>query len=272
MTWKGRTAAGAAALLLTTLIHAAGPARAQVSPPCFSAVVLAQRGGHHAEFVATARAWLSRLSADSNFVVDYIQSPDSLSRDFLARYSLFIQLDYPPYGWNDRAQAAFSDFIEEGRGGWLGLHHATLLGEFDGYPMWEWFSRFMGGVRFVNYIASFAAADVIVEEGAHPLFVGVPPVFRVQKDEWYVYDRSPRADVRVLARVNEESYVPASTIRMGDHPVIWTNEHVRARNVYIFMGHDPGLFRNPAYTTLLRNAIFWAAGHSARPADPRETR
>lgn len=32
-----------------------------------------------------------------------------------------------------------------------------------------------------------------------------------------------------------------------------------ARNIYIFMGHSPDLFGNPAYTTLFRNAIFWAA-------------
>ncbi|CAD5250634.1 hypothetical protein IMPR6_150074 [Imperialibacter sp. EC-SDR9] len=47
---------------------------------------------------------------------------------------------------------------------------------------------------------------------------------------------------------------------MGDHPVVWTNENVKARNVYIFMGHSPLLFDNKAYTTMFRNAIFWTAG------------
>ena len=249
-----------AAVALAALLHPVGPVVAQHHEPVFRAVVLAQRGGHHVEFVAAARTWLSRLSADSSFSVDYIQTPDSISREFLGRYRLFIQLDYPPYGWNDSAQAAFRDFIEEGRGGWLGFHHATLLGEFDGYPMWDWFSGFMGGITFVNYIASFAAADVNVEVRSHPVFRAVPAQFRIQKDEWYIYNRSPRAAVRVLASVDEGTYDPPSGIRMGDHPVIWTNERVRARNIYIFMGHDPGLFDNPAYTTLVRNAIFWAAG------------
>jgi type 1 glutamine amidotransferase len=45
----------------------------------------------------------------------------------------------------------------------------------------------------------------------------------------------------------------------ADHPVIWTNEHVRARNIYIFMGHHADLFENPAFTTIFRNSIFWAA-------------
>jgi len=47
---------------------------------------------------------------------------------------------------------------------------------------------------------------------------------------------------------------------MGDHPVIWTNKHYRARNIYIFMGHHPELFENQAFTLLFRNSIFWAAG------------
>jgi hypothetical protein len=46
---------------------------------------------------------------------------------------------------------------------------------------------------------------------------------------------------------------------MGDHPVIWTNEQMKAKNIYIFMGHSPDLFKNKFYTTLFRNAIFWAA-------------
>jgi hypothetical protein len=46
---------------------------------------------------------------------------------------------------------------------------------------------------------------------------------------------------------------------MGDHPVIWTNEHVKARNIYIFMGHSPDLFENEAYKKIFTNAIFWAA-------------
>jgi type 1 glutamine amidotransferase len=47
---------------------------------------------------------------------------------------------------------------------------------------------------------------------------------------------------------------------LGNHPVIRTNERYKARNIYIFMGHHPDLFKNEAYALLVRNAIFWAAG------------
>ena len=154
---------------------------------------------------------------------------------------------------------SFEKYIREGRIGWIGFHHATLLGEFDGYPMWNWFSDFMGGIRFENYIAGFASAAVKVEDNKHPCMKGIPSTFVVEKDEWYTYDKSPRPNVRVLASADESTYYPESTIKMGDHPVIWTNEHYKARNIYIFMGHDPNLFNNEAYKTLFRNAIFWAS-------------
>lgn len=232
---------------------------AVAAQPRFHALVLFENGGHHLEFTNAAQPWLNKLAADSNFTISYIQKTDSINKVFLSKFQLFIQLDYPPYGWTTAAMAAFKDYIEKGRGGWIGLHHATLLGEFDGYPIWSWFSDFMGGIKFKNYIPTFAAAQVNVEDTKHPCMKGLPDIFTIKKEEWYTYDKSPRSNVHVLASVNESSYVPNSTIKMGDHPVVWTNEHFTARNIYIFMGHGPDLFGNKFYTTLLTNAIFWAA-------------
>jgi type 1 glutamine amidotransferase len=127
--------------------------------------------------------------------------------------------------------------------------------------MWPWFSEFMGKIKYQNYLPAFASGTVRVEDKAHPCMKGLPETFTILKEEWYTYDRSPRANVRVLASVDESTYSPASAIRMGDHPVIWTNEHMAARNLYIFMGHGPWLLENQAYTTLLRNAILWASGN-----------
>ncbi len=235
-------------------------------PPRFRALVLYENGGHHVEYSARARKWLDTLALDSNFRMDYITNTDSLNDAFLSKYQLIIQLDYAPYAWKPAACTAFQHFIEEGRGGWIGFHHASLLGEFDGYPMWPWFSRFMGGIRWKDYIARFAKAKLYLEDHDNPVLNGIPDSFTVQKEEWYTYDKSPRPNVRVLAHVDESSYFPDTPIKMGDHPVIWTNPKVRARNVYIFMGHSPILFEDSVYTRIFRNAIFWAAATRPAPA------
>ncbi|MEI9956129.1 MAG: ThuA domain-containing protein [Ferruginibacter sp.] len=173
-------------------------------------------------------------------------------------------MDYPPYGWTTTAATAFKKYIEQGKGGWIGFHHATLLGEFDGFSMWQWFSGFMGDIRFKNYIETFVDGEVKVEDKVHPVMKNVPAIFKIDKEEWYTYDKSPRPNVHVIASVNENTYTPATTIKMGDHPVIWSNEKVAAKNVYIFMGHSPELFKNETYCTIFKNAIFWAVPGSSR--------
>lgn len=233
--------------------------RAQQQPR-FHVIALYENGGHHIEYSKIAKIWLDKLAADSNFSIDYIQNTDQIDEAFLSKYQLFIQLDYPPYGWKEKAVTAFENYIIQGRGGWIGFHHSTLLGEFDGYPMWDWFSGFMGNIIYKNYIPGFAKAKVNVEDSNHPIMKGVPLSFTVEKEEWYTYNKSPRPNVHVIASVDESSYTPDSDIKMGDHPVIWTNPHFRARNVYIFMGHSPILFDSEVYKTIFSNAIFWAAG------------
>jgi len=247
-------------LLFLFLLFACVKSYAQTSKPRFHVLALYENGGHHIEYSKRAILWLDSLAADSNFSIDYIQNTDKIDTDYLSHYQLFIQLDYAPYAWTDKAVIAFQKYIGQGRGGWIGFHHATLLGEFDGYKMWDWFSQFMGGIRFKDYIATFAQGKVNVEDSTHPVMKGIPASFLIQKEEWYTWDKSPRPNVHVLASVDESSYKPDTTIKMGDHPVIWTNEHCKARNVYIFMGHSPLLFNNPVYKKLFSNAIFWAAG------------
>jgi hypothetical protein len=232
---------------------------AQTKAPRFRALVLAENGGHHILFTKAVKPWLDKLAADSSFSVDYLESPAGIDDVFLKQYQLFIQLDYPPYGWGEKAEAAFQHYIEQGKGGWIGFHHATLLGEFDGFPMWQWFSTFMGDIRYTNYISTFVAANVKVEDIHHPCMKNVPSLFLIEKEEWYTYSKSPRARVQVIASADESSYTPPTKIKMGDHPVVWTNKDYAARNLYIFMGHSPDLLKNQAYTTLFRNAIFWAA-------------
>jgi hypothetical protein len=239
--------------------NSASVARAQQPHPKFRVVAIAEKGGIHKPFVDAAKIWLAHEAVADNFTIDYIEDTDKIDDAFLSRYQLFIQLNFPPYAWTPTAMAAFERYIDEGRGGWIGFHHATLLGEFDGYPMWPWFSDFMGGIRFTKYIPTFVTGTVTVEDPKHPVMKKLPRHFVIENEEWYTYDKSPRPNVHVLASVDESSYAPASDIKMGDHPVVWTNEHVKARNVYIFMGHHGELFQNSTFVKLFHNSILWAA-------------
>jgi type 1 glutamine amidotransferase len=253
---------GAMSLCLVSILVVAAPAQSSPSNaarPKFHVLAIAEAGGIHQPFVDAAKVWLTKESGIDGFTIDYIEDTDKIDKQFLSHYQLFIQLNYPPYAWKPAAVAAFEDYIEQGRGGWIGFHHATLLGEFDGFPIWPWFSNFMGGIRFTQYIPTFASGKVVVEDQSHPVMQGIGTSFDITDEEWYTYDHSPRPNVHVLASVDESTYSPDSKIKMGDHPVVWTNEHVKARNVYIFMGHRAEHFDNPSFTRLFHNAILWTA-------------
>ena len=222
-------------------------------------LVLTEGAGQHQAMSDACLQWLEGESHLLRFTIQVLPHPNSLhaEADFDA-FDLIIQLDYPPYAWSKETASAFEAYMQKGKGAWIGLHHATLLGDFDGYPMWQWFSDFMGGIRFRHYIAPLADGTVRVEEARHPIMRGVHSTFTIEDDEWYTYHCSPRPHVRVLANVDEDSYRPASDVRMGDHPVVWTNESISTRNVYFQMGHSPKLYQNKDFCRMFHNALKWA--------------
>lgn len=223
-------------------------------------LVLTERGGQHGGFTDAGIKWLEEQAQALNFEFTEVNNTEKINETFLAQFNAVIQLDYPPYTWTEDAERAFIKYIDEGQGGWIGFHHATLLGEFDGYPMWQWFSDFMGGIRFQNYIAPLANGTIQVEDDTHPVMQGVSRSFVIPDDEWYTFDKNPRPNVHVLATVDESTYTPDSDIKMGDHPVVWVNPHKKARNVYFLIGHSSKLYDSKDFTTMFSNAIRWTSG------------
>ncbi|MBR6141169.1 MAG: ThuA domain-containing protein [Bacteroidaceae bacterium] len=220
-------------------------------------LVLAERGGLHEGFTSAGLQWLEGQQDSLNFRLTVLSSAQHIQKGELLKYRLILMLNHPPYAWSPDAKNDMQRYIDRGKGGFIGFHHASLLGEFDGFPMWNWFSDFLGKIRYRNYIAEKADGTVQVEDTTHPVMQGAPATFVVAEDEWYIYDTNPRPNVHVLAHVDECSYTIPTDIKMGDHPVIWTNPHKKARNVYFQFGHSRSLFDNPAFLTLFRNAIRW---------------
>lgn len=220
-------------------------------------LVLAERGGLHEPFTAAGLQWLEENKERFNMELTILSTAEHIAKDELNKYHLVLQLNHPPYAWSDEAKEDFQRYIDRGIGNYIGFHHASLLGEFDGYAMWPWFSEFMGGVRYQNYIADKCDGSVQVEDRQHPVMKDVPGTFVIEDDEWYTYNKNPRENVHVLAHVDEASYTIKTDIKMGDHPVIWTHPAKGARNVYFQFGHSKRLFDNPTFIKLLENALEW---------------
>ena len=229
----------------------------QATIPPRRVLVLAERGGFHEGFTATGLQWLEEQQERLNMELTVLNSAKEIPEGEIKKYHLVLQLNYPPYAWSEASQQDMQEYIDRGIGSYIGFHHASLLGEFDGYQMWPWFSAFLGNIRYKNYIAETTEGTVQVEDRQHPVMQNVPCTFVVAEDEWYTYESDPRPNVHVLAHVDECSYTVKTDIKMGDHPVIWTNPQKRARNVYFQFGHSKLLFENPAFLTLFENALRW---------------
>ncbi len=195
------------------------------------------------------------MADSAHFDLEFTDDTSRINDDTLAGYQVFVMLHLTPFDMSQRQQEALQKFVEQGKG-WVGIHAAGLTGREFLAPdsrYWQWFEDFMGGVIYSPHPA-YQHGTVIVEDHEHPVTGNLPQTFDLS-DEWYEFNKSPRGNVRVLASADESTYHQNKP--MGDHPIIWTNERYR-RMIYIGVGHDPSVFTNSSYTTLLRNAILWA--------------
>ncbi len=56
-------------------------------------------------------------------------------------------------------------------------------------------------------------------------------------------------------------------LRMGDHPVVWTNCVGDGRSIYAAMGHRAEAFEQPQVHALLENALVWLTSPGSGPCD-----
>ncbi|HEX9512553.1 MAG TPA: ThuA domain-containing protein [Puia sp.] len=251
------SAASAISCLPVKPASASTLSRMPVRPaPSFKVLVVASRAKDHVKMIAAARPFLEKMAADNNFILDFTDDTSRINDANLANYQVFVMLQLAPFDMSGSQQAALQKFAEQGKG-WVGIHAAGLTGkEFlaPNTPYWDWFEGFMGGVLYSPHPA-YQKATLVIEDRNHPATKNLPARMEVS-DEWYEWNKSPRDQVRVLATVDESTYKQNKP--MGNHPIIWTNEHYR-RMIYIGVGHDPSLMSDKNYAILLRDAILWAA-------------
>jgi type 1 glutamine amidotransferase len=154
----------------------------------------------------------------------------------------------------------FKRYIEGG-GGYAGLHGSGG----DPYYDWDWYADTLVGARFLSHTLSpqFQPAKVKVDGSADAVTGGVEPEWTMT-DEWYSFKTNPRNQgAHILATLDESTYSPMAgkmSIRMGDHPIAWTQCIGNGRSFYSAIGHLPENYREPNTNKLLERGIAWAAG------------
>lgn len=155
---------------------------------------------------------------------------------------------------------AFKSYMETG-GGFVGLHGSG--GDF--YYDWDWYPDTLIGARFLSHPMSpqFQAAKLKVDDGSDPIVKGLPSEWTMT-DEWYSFKNDPRSKgAHVLVTLDESTYSPMTgkvSIRMGDHPIAWTQCVGDGRSFYSAIGHRPEGYSEPNTNKLIEQGVAWAAG------------
>jgi type 1 glutamine amidotransferase len=218
----------------------------------------------HVDGIAGGIEALEELAIGNAWDVMASENGAIFNAEDLARFEVVIFLNASGDMLSLEQEQQFQRWLEAG-GGWIGIHAAG-----DGsHAGWNWYMENLIGAEFTAHIMGpqFQRANVVMESPDHPVVKRVPNIWP-HTEEWYSWKKSPRAKgFTILATLDEDSYSPMQNfmgqkrdLRMGDHPVVWSNCVGRGRSVYFAMGHQADAFASVEFRNLLVDALRWTMG------------
>jgi type 1 glutamine amidotransferase len=253
----------AKALLVVTAVFAAValsvtavPAPQADAAPLTRILVFSKTAGFRHSSIDEGIAAIRTLGSQNGFTVDATEDANQFTTANLGRYQAVVWLSTTGDVLNAAQQTAFETYIAGG-GGYVGVHAAADT-EYD----WPFYGGLVGA-WFASHPA-IQQARVRVEDRANPSTAHLPSTW-TRSDEWYNYRTNPRANVKVLANLDETSYSGGSM--SGDHPITWCQNYRGGRSWYTGLGHVEESYTDANFTRMLLGGIQFAGG--ARAADCR---
>ncbi|MFI6758646.1 ThuA domain-containing protein [Micromonospora sp. NPDC050417] len=239
----------ATALVAAPTAAQAAPAAAAADP--YSVLVFSKTAGFRHGSIPSGIAAIQQLGAANGFTVDATEDATAFNDANLANYKAVIWLSTTGDVLDDTQQASFERYVKAG-GGYVGIHAAS-----DTEYNWPWYGGLVGA--YFNAHPANQQATVKVEDPAHPSTAGLPDKWS-RFDEWYNFRTNPRANVHVLASLDERSYTPGTGAMGADHPTAWCQEYDGGRSWYTGGGHTNESYAEPQFLTHLLGGIETAAG------------
>lgn len=216
-------------------------------------LVFSKTGGFRHDSIPDGIACVRELLSD-RFEIDASEDAAVFNSANLERYEAIVFVSTTGDILNEQQQRAFEEFIRAG-GGFAGIHAAA-----DTEHTWPWFGKLVGA--YFKTHPHIQESTIDVEDRNHPSTRMLPTRW-TRTDEWYVYDRNPRQDVRVLMSLDDTTVAGANM--NGDHPIAWFQEFEGGRSWYTGGGHTKESFKEPLFRQHLEGGILWAAGASETP-------
>ncbi len=217
-------------------------------------LVFTKTVGYRHESISSGLKMLYDQSKKQNWVITATENAELFNDDFLSNFDVVVFLNPTGDAVDPSGQIAFEKFMKSGKG-FVGIHAASDC-EYD----WPFYGKLVGGY-FKTHPAQ-QEATVVFEKSDHPAmnpFKGMKSY--TTWDEWYSFKENPRANVNVLATLDESSIkqFDNDNFRMGDHPIIWWKDKDGIRSFYTGFGHTHEAFQDKLIIEHITNAINWAA-------------
>ncbi|MGH3382042.1 MAG: ThuA domain-containing protein, partial [Actinoallomurus sp.] len=218
--------------ILTAMIAMLAPLvtgnTAHAESSSFRVLVFSKTTGFRHDSIPDGIAAVQKLGQEHGFAVDATEDATQFTDQNLAKYRtvVFLSTTGDPLDQPEE-KAAFQRYIEHG-GGYVGIHAAA-----DSGYNWGWYGGLVGA-----YFKSHPAQQNVTVKvtGRGTAATQDLPNRWTRWDEWYNYRSNPRANVRVLASLDETSYKPGPDA-MGDHPIAWCHRYDGGKAFYTGMGH-----------------------------------
>lgn len=241
-------------MLLSAIVGvAAVTATLQEPPRNLSILVFSKTTGFRHDSIPAGQEAILKLGIERGWTVAFTENAEEFKPAKLKAFDAVVFLSTTGKPLDARQQKALVGFIHGG-GGFVGVHAAA-----DCMYDWPWYGELVGAF-FLQHPAQQDAV-VHIEDTSDPSTSFLPNPW-TRHDEWYDYRTDPRANVHVLASLDQASYTGS---KMGtDHPIMWRHEFEGGRSWYTGMGHTIESFQDPLFVRMLGAGIEWACGNSKR--------
>ncbi len=217
---------------------------AQSAPGVLRALLIGGGSSHDFErFFHTVDA--QTLTAGGKVVAAYTSNAEEAVALMPNADVIVLSANHASFG-TPEFQQPLNLFADSGRG--IVVVHAGVW--YNWAPVSGYNRRFVGGGTRGHGKGVFT---VFNKQSAHPVMAGVAGEFKIN-DEHYRTILDAGTPVEVLAETEPEAQT------QQPYPAVWVVKDPKARIVGISLGHAEEAHTNPAYQTLLKNAVSWVGG------------
>lgn len=215
--------------------------------------------GYRHEVIPASVAIMQEIGATAPlFEVTQSEDVAVFTAENLRRFGAVMFFTTGELPMSEAQKQALTDYVRGG-GGFIGVHSAT-----DTFYAWPEYGKLVGG--YFDQHPWHQRVRIAVADQSDPMVAHLAPAVTLTDEIYQIRDFDAVAS-HVLLRLDPTS-VDLGRADVHRHPygwpLAWTRNFGVGRVFYTALGHEPAVWRDAGFNTLLHNAVGWVLGSSPR--------